>query len=509
MARLGPWKPKLYNGNPWHPRPFMRGETNDLPFDRDSIVLYSSYTEAVFWDESETPDNITNAKSVLETRVLNPTNTDYGDEAVASEKDVTENAKAIWLGIFPTAKLHALWKQKSERGKNIDHGAVLELHIPTEPLQCLIDAPPRSGETGVLVKNSEDFVEKVGFGSREQAVQNLRQRLKKVTKVDSNFKGEALNKNYSGDFQTAELVQFATPYQAHLENVTRVWTPTFTKGHSWVPINKYLENIQSQSANTPTFSMEKELGEEYKEHEKLRKAAENLMKAVLRENIEGTSNSAPQELFSGAKRLTAGNPDLGEKKGKKWKKEVKREIRSLSDEELETLIEEKRKRMSNNSYWGRDRYLENHVEPYVQAQYQIEEVLEEMAQEFSFFQKLRGVHDFSFGPKIRTCYEVVEHRKEIEKGSKAFYNSIVKIDEREKEKLKKKDWQNREKIREFEIEANQGLLNVASKLPDLRPLKSNLQSNPREWLFMEAKSIRSGAPSQENTKSLFKTILSR
>ena len=131
-----------------------------------------------------------------------------------------------------------------------------------------------------------------------------------------------------------------------------------------------------------------------------------------------------------------------------------------------------------------------------------------MAEEFSFFQKLKGVHDFSFGPKIRTCYEVVEHRQEIERGCKAFYNYIIKVDEREKEKLKKKDWQSGEEVREFEIEANQGLLNIASKLPDLRPLESNLEKNPKEWLFIEAKSIR-GELSRENDKSLIGSILRR
>lgn len=474
MARLGPWDPNLYTDNPWHARPFMRGETDDLPFDRDSIVLYSSYTEAIFWKESETPDNITNAKSVLESKILNPTNTDYGDEAVASQKDVTENAKAIWLGIFPTAKLHALWKQEEDDLKDIDHGAVLEIHLPTEPMQCLIDSPPGSGESGILVRNSKDFINKIGSGSRKKAVQELRRRLKKVAKVDSNFAER--------NFEQAELVQFATPYRAHLDNVTQVWTPTFTKGHVFMSIDKYLENIRSQESESPTFSIERELKEEYREHEKLRNTAEKLRRSVIASNLnDNRSTMGEDSMLTKAKKLRLN----------------KQEASNLSKAKLDE-IEKKLSDPSNYSDykdWSRrlsqhDDFLKKEIKPYVEAQYQIKEILEEMAEDFSFFQALINDHKYSFGRKIRTCHELVKYSKEIETSSKAFYNSVLKIDEREKEKLRAEDWKNGEEAKEFEMKANQGLLNIISNLPDLRPLESNLEKNPKEWLIIEARSVR-------------------
>lgn len=337
------------------------------------------------------------------------------------------------------------------------------------------------------MKNSKDFFEKIGFGSREQAVQNLRQRLRKVAKVDSNFVGQASVKrglSSQGGFQQAELVQFATPYQAHLNNVTRVWTPSFTKGHSWIPIEKYLENIQSQNTKTPTFSIEKELKEEYEEHEKLRKAAENLRRSVLKNQPQGTTTSnAPEGLFSLAESLT-----YSEEYGKK-----------LSRQEVENPEIDSKPSLF-------DMYLEGYFQPYVKAQYQIEEVLEEMAEEFSFFQKLKGVHNFSFGREIRSCYELLKYRQEVERGSKAFYNSILEVDEREKEKLKKKDWGDGKEVRKFEIESNQGLLNIASKLPDLRPLESNLEKNLKEWKRIELKSARGELGGQNNSGSVLGKI---
>jgi hypothetical protein len=482
MARLGPWNPELYEGNPWHARQFMRGETDDLPFDRDSIVLYSSYTEAIFWEESETPENVANSRSVLETKLLSPTNTEYGDASIATDK-ITEDSKAIWLGMFPTAKLHALWKQEREGGKNIKDGAVLELHLPTEPLTCLIDAKPGSTsgtfnsekDSGVNISSSEEFIEKLGSGSRENAVKELRERLRKVASVESNFKG-------GGNFVTAELVQFATAYNAHLDNVKRVWTPKFSKGHTWLPIEKYLENIESQDSGSPTFDLEREVEKEYKEHEKLRKASEDLRFAVRQNHPGQTSAGRPKWIFFWPEHVMFNRED----------------VENLSKQDLERLVEEKAKSIdSETGQFEKKKYIENTIKPYVYAQKDIKEVFREMSK-FTSLKKLTGIKDFSFGRKIRTCHEAIEYKEEIDRYTKAFHNSVVKLDETEKKKLKEEDWGNREKIREIETKGNEALLEMASKIPDLRPLKDNIERETEEWLRIEAMNMR-GELEQESS----------
>lgn len=302
MGYVGEYRPEYYQGNPWHPKLFLEGEIDTLPYEHDSVVLYSGISNHEFFSREHSFDN---SKSILENRLITPTNVHYQDSEVGSYDEFSSKQPATYMGVLGAARLHALMNEHPETRKTYDRaesseGVVLELQVPTKsktkgttnPLWTLMAKKPlkllklkRKGNThnynpfsnleelrrglGVFGNNIE------GFGKSN--VENFRRLIQKAS--------QPVDPSRNGVMSTIQIVHWATQYPVNIDNITGVWDvnfnskePNFESLEEYVvhQKEKYPEKMpekssyyESEGSSLNNSKIKKGIEEELEEIEKL------------------------------------------------------------------------------------------------------------------------------------------------------------------------------------------------------------------------------------------------
>ena len=228
----GPYRKKHYQGDPWHPKPFLKGNRVTFPYRHDSVVLYTGVNKHIFFhkESDERPRKSRNPKSVLETGVLNPGNSHIGSDPNASG----HRTEGVFFGILPVAKHFAT--QYSHHGVG---GTVLEIQIPPQALITLIRNLSNEEIRKYQMKHGEDpeMFERI-------TASNGVERLKEKFSSPEGFRKELLTEEEKG--RSGEDIQWVVEQEIPLKYITGVWDVENSRKPVFSTFDDFLKNLKSQ-----------------------------------------------------------------------------------------------------------------------------------------------------------------------------------------------------------------------------------------------------------------------
>lgn len=226
MGYVGVYRPNYYEGNPWHPERFLKGEIDTLPYEHDSIVLYRGISNHEFFKAESSFDD---SPSILKKELMAPSNVFYEDRGIESYEKFSSKQHAVYMGVLSIGRIFGLINEKKGaqywEDRSGAEGAVIELQVPTKPLWTLMAKKPlhmaklkrRANVTEFKPhENLEELKNGLGlFGNDLNNSENLRKLIRKAASAEDPTNGSS--------FSTGQVIHWATQYPVSLDNVTGVW----------------------------------------------------------------------------------------------------------------------------------------------------------------------------------------------------------------------------------------------------------------------------------------------
>jgi hypothetical protein len=204
----GPYRKKYYQGDPWHPKPFLKGKRVTFPYEHDSVVLYSGINKHLFFDKKspKKPENSRSSESILKTG------------KIPAGPEHQTGGKGVYFGFTRVAEMVA-----KDSVKKINHnigGAVLEVQIPSKNI-ITID---------LLSLNHPDYK------GEYRSLDELKERFGTVEKFW----------RFCQDNQDGEKIQWKTERDLPLKYVTGVWDVENSRKPIFTSFKEFLKNLKSQ-----------------------------------------------------------------------------------------------------------------------------------------------------------------------------------------------------------------------------------------------------------------------
>lgn len=240
----GPYRKKHYQGDPWHLKPFLKGNRVTFPYQHDSVVLYTGVNKHIFFnkDSDERPRKSRNPKSVLEQGVLNPGNQGGGDSE--AEGTATEG---IFFGMLPVAKNYATHHSHDSVG-----GAVLEIQIPSKILKTIVEknAGPKEIQAYIQEKGSSP---PSSWYNNIFKPPNALEKMRKVYGSPNQLRKRVLQAEEQGS--KGEAIQWVVEQEIPLKYITGVWDVENSRKPVFTSFEEFLKNLKSQyGENVPPDS---------------------------------------------------------------------------------------------------------------------------------------------------------------------------------------------------------------------------------------------------------------
>ncbi len=231
----GPYREKYYQGDPWHLKPFLKGNRVTFPYEHDSVVLYTGVNKHIFFhkESDERPRKSRNAKSVLEQGELKPGNQGGGDPK--AEGTATEG---IFFGILPVAKNYATHHSHDSVG-----GAVLEIQIPSKILKTIV-------EKNAGPKEVQAYIQKKGSSPPSSWYNNVfkppnpLEKMKEVYGSPNELRKRVLQAEEQGS--KGEAIQWVVEQEIPLKYITGVWDVENSRKPVFSTFEEFLKNLKSQ-----------------------------------------------------------------------------------------------------------------------------------------------------------------------------------------------------------------------------------------------------------------------
>lgn len=276
----GPYRKKDYQGDPWHPKPFLKGNRVTFPYQHDSVVLYTGVNKHIFFHEDSDKRfrNSRNPKSVLNQGVLKPGNIGGKDAGNAEAEGI--GTKGIFFGFLPVAKGYATGHSYSGVG-----GAVLEIQIPTKVLVTLIERDLSREE---IREYAMEHGKPPQMTERFEPSNGLK-KMRDEYKSPEGFRKRCLQAEEKGE--AGEEVQWVVESEIPIENITGIWDVENSRKPIFTSMEDFLKTLKSQYGNhVPTDSNHlsglevkkerKQILEEAKEYEQVLDEVESLNRRI-------------------------------------------------------------------------------------------------------------------------------------------------------------------------------------------------------------------------------------
>jgi hypothetical protein len=232
---------------PWHIRPFLQKHPVSFPYQHDEVVLYWGTSNAIFFKEEFTPDELDNQKSVLTTGHMSSGENEIGGSIdMENFEDQWGAESAIWLG-FPNVAYHFAEKKNRYEGMG---GVVLEIKISTDTLETMV-APlkKRSKDTGSSTNKALSGLDEIIEEFDEE-------RFDTPLQAFYHYCNLARRTDPHQDLETAEIVHFAIQHGIELSEVVRVWdvenmesyqgTEWFYEEPVWETLDEYIKHLKNR-----------------------------------------------------------------------------------------------------------------------------------------------------------------------------------------------------------------------------------------------------------------------
>lgn len=464
---LGDYSPSYYDGSPWHFKSFMRSETESLPLDKDSAVLYHGGHISDFFIEKHTPKKNYQKKSILASRVLSIGNSSQQHDTVAMSNldeslDFNVGDRAIYCGMMEVAKAFASQVTKDMRSvERWEEGLVYEIQFPTANLEMafrdpegVIGKPELQGGWN-YASSSKELINKLG-GDRQTAVSNLRKLIKSLVK--------------KGGVET-EAIQFGYTKPLEADRITRIWPLHYSKEPRLMDTGTFLEwlysteaiyqhqlpdrdsTVEQETGDIQVEAIEERFREVRKVEESMDRVSENLDPFYAR--IE-QSMALIEQIFEERKNRRSRIKAFMKYS---WYSKTRRKKIQRPEEELEERIYESWvSSPESESFKGLLNALEsfnNHTEN-----------LLDMTGEYL---------DVNFN-EIGTFVEAEFNKQQLKREVKGVRNAIRKIEKEEKMELETSDPEKIRKYQKHEERIIQAFEQILDEFPDFRPLEQNIKN---------------------------------
>jgi len=236
----GPYRKKHYRGDPWHLKPFLKGNRVTFPYQHDSVILYTGINKHIFFhqDSEKRPRKSRNPKSILTQRVLNPGNSHINSNPNAKG----HRTEGVFFGILPVAK-HFATQYNHHLG-----GAVLEIQIPTKALITLIRKLSDEEILRYKAKHGKDPEMFETITSSEGL-----ERLKEKFGSPEGFRRKLLTEEDKG--RSGEGIQWVVEQEIPLKYITGVWDVENSRKPVFTSFDEFLKTLKSQyGEDLPTES---------------------------------------------------------------------------------------------------------------------------------------------------------------------------------------------------------------------------------------------------------------
>lgn len=270
---IGPYREEKYKGDPWHPKLFIEGKINTLPYEHDSVVLYTGITDQIFWVESETFDECRNQKSALKTEYLYAGNSYYEQEKIDLTRLDNEDP-GIWLGCLSIARIFA---EKCNSDSRKGGGAVLELQVPSSDIGTL--AAKKSIRQDDSWKNDYTVTDFVSLPNNQSVLKEFDERkFSNPRKAYRHYLKLVCNARRPGQ---GEIIHWAVPHEVSINQITGVWDLAYSQNPMWESKQKYMKTLKERWPNKMPSGISDEkikrhVTRETKDLEKIRDIADNL-----------------------------------------------------------------------------------------------------------------------------------------------------------------------------------------------------------------------------------------
>jgi primosomal protein N'' len=242
---IGPYRPERYDGDPWHPRPFLEGEYDDLPHERDSVVLYSGISSAMFWKREYTPQEIVNQASSLKSRYIYAGNSVHPDGPVDSSV-ISDEDPGVYMGVLSIAYFFA--SDFVGNGTDAPDGAIMEVQVPSSEISTLI-APQN------VRLNRRDWRVRpgnyVGRPDTQSVLDELSKDMRRLNANDSRqvyreyLRTCAETQSKDKIFQ-AGIIHWAVPHEIQVGSVKAVWDLAYSRKPAWESLEEYVRSLREK-----------------------------------------------------------------------------------------------------------------------------------------------------------------------------------------------------------------------------------------------------------------------
>lgn len=247
MSNIAPYRPEHYEeegkkSTPWHPRLFLEGKIDTLPYEHESVVLYHGINHAIFFEEDYTPD-IPNKKSALKTEIIKPGNSHSKDSEKSGEPNkLTRGDKGVYCGVLGIAETYA----RDNNQRRVGGGAVIEIQLSTKALWTLVserDSGPLSFRRPAhmnysITDDRQSLLEELGYIGNFGAKKNFRKLIERAIEADSHMSTKGKREG--------QVIHFATRYPVNIDKIKGVWdVEAFPEGPVFESFEEYIGSLKA------------------------------------------------------------------------------------------------------------------------------------------------------------------------------------------------------------------------------------------------------------------------